>query len=179
MFERFTPATRGSIVAAQERARELGAEKLGTEHLVLALAGVPGSTAAEALVAAGTDVSRLGLIVRDLAGTALDGEALASVGVDLDAVRGRADTVFGAGALDAVHARLRGHLPVTRRFRKVLEIALREAIALGHRRIDTGHVLLAVLRVADCRGRDALVRAGSDVELLRREVLTRLAADAA
>jgi ATP-dependent Clp protease ATP-binding subunit ClpC len=42
---------------------------------------------------------------------------------------------------------VRGHIPFTPRAKKALELALREALALGHNYIGTEHIILALTRV--------------------------------
>jgi ATP-dependent Clp protease ATP-binding subunit ClpC len=49
MFERFTPRARQAVVLAQEEARRLGHNYIGTEHVLLGLPGDPGCTASRAL----------------------------------------------------------------------------------------------------------------------------------
>src|SRR5215472_5120624 len=49
MFERFTPRARRSVVAAQEEARTLGHNYIGTEHVLLGLLSEPDGLAARAL----------------------------------------------------------------------------------------------------------------------------------
>jgi len=49
MFERFTPRARRSVVAAQEEARGLGHNYIGTEHVLLGLLSEPEGLAARAL----------------------------------------------------------------------------------------------------------------------------------
>jgi ATP-dependent Clp protease ATP-binding subunit ClpA len=183
MFERFTGGAREAVVQAQEVARDLGDPRITPAHLVLALAS-GNDPVAEVLAAHGAD--RTTLLDR-FDGDGLDPAALAALGIDLDAVRRRADTVFGAGALDradrdrAARAgrRTSGHLPFTRDAKKTLEVALREAIRLGQRRIEAGHVLLAVIRLDDTAGHALLRRCGVDPVALAADVTARLAADAA
>jgi ATP-dependent Clp protease ATP-binding subunit ClpA len=178
MFERFTAGARQSVVQAQEIARDLGDTRITPAHLVVALASVE-DPAAAALAAHGA--SREALLDRfDRDG--LDANALAALGIDLDAVRRQADTVFGVGALDRADARGRrpaGHLPFTRDAKKTLEIALREAIRLGHKRIEAGHVLLAVIRLTDTDGHALLLRCGVDPAALAADVVERMGAAAA
>ncbi|MCX4092934.1 Clp protease N-terminal domain-containing protein [Nocardia sp. alder85J] len=54
-FERFTVKARQVVVRAQEAARHLGHNYIGTEHLLLGLLDVPDGTAAEALHRLGYD----------------------------------------------------------------------------------------------------------------------------
>lgn len=182
MFERFTTGTRAAVVQAQEVARDLGDTRITPAHLVVAIASV-GDPAATALAAHGAD--RATLLDR-FDGDGLDPAALAALGIDLDAVRRRADTVFGTGALDradrarrAGGGRTPGHVPFTRDAKKTLEVALREAIRLGHKRIEAGHVLLAVVRLSDTDGYALLRRAGVDPAALAADVTARLAGTAA
>ncbi|TKR22950.1 hypothetical protein FA014_13745 [Cellulomonas hominis] len=184
MFERFTTGARAAVVQAQEVARDLGDTRITPAHLVVAVASV-GDPAATALAAHGAD--RAALLDR-FDGDGLDPAALAALGIDLDAVRRRADTVFGAGALDRADRARRptpggrrapGHVPFTRDAKKTLEVALREAIRLGHRRIEAGHVLLAVVRLSDTDGYALLRRAGVDTAALAADVTARLGDTAA
>lgn len=186
MFERFTAGARAAVVQSQEIARDLGDPRISPAHLVVAVASVP-DPAAEALAAHGADRATL---LDAFDGDGLDASALAALGIDLDAVRRRADTVFGAGALDRADRARRagpggrrggagGHVPFTRDAKKTLEVALREAIRLGHKRIEAGHVLLAVVRLPDADGYALLRRAGVDPAALAADVTARLAAAAA
>ncbi|GAA3094278.1 Clp protease N-terminal domain-containing protein [Streptomyces echinatus] len=54
-FERFTVKARRAVVTAQEQARELKHDHIGTEHLLLGLLEVPDSTAARVLHGLGYD----------------------------------------------------------------------------------------------------------------------------
>ncbi|GEL46717.1 ATPase [Cellulomonas hominis] len=178
MFERFTAGARRTVVHAQEVARDLGDPRITPAHLVVALARAD-DPATEVLAAHGADA---GTLLDRFDSDSLDAGALAALGIDLDAVRRQADAVFGAGALDRAGRRSgpsSGHLPFTREAKKTLEVALREAIRLGHRRIEAGHVLLAVVRLTDTDGHALLVRAGVDPAALAADVTARLAADAA
>ncbi|HEY0185922.1 MAG TPA: Clp protease N-terminal domain-containing protein [Cellulomonas sp.] len=179
MFERFTAAARAAVVTAQEVARETGATRITTAHLTVALASGTGA-AAEELATRGAD--RAALLARLGADDGLDAEALAALGIDLDAVRRQADTTFGAGALDrgTRHPASRGrHMPFDPDAKKTLEVALREAIRLGGRRIEAGHVLLAVLRLDGTDGHALLLACGIDPTELGRAVERRLADPAA
>ena len=179
MFERFTAGARQAVVGAQEVARDLGDPRITPAHLLVALATVDDPVAD---VLAGHGADRETLLDR-FDGDGLDPAALAALGIDLDAVRRRADTVFGAGALDRADRdratgragkRSAGHLPFTRDAKKTLEVALREAIRLGHKRIEAGHVLLAIVRLDDTDGHALLRRCGVDPTALAADVTARL-----
>jgi ATP-dependent Clp protease ATP-binding subunit ClpC len=53
MFERFTPQARQVVVGAQEEARDLDHNYIGTEHLLLGLLAIPDSLACASLTALG------------------------------------------------------------------------------------------------------------------------------
>jgi ATP-dependent Clp protease ATP-binding subunit ClpA len=106
MFERFTDDARQVVVQAQAAARRLGHDFIGCEHLLLATAST-GAPASAVLRDQGVTPERIEAeIIRilgrgrtaDLLG-GLDSEALASIGIDLDAVRTRLEAAFGPDAL--------------------------------------------------------------------------------
>lgn len=177
MFERFTAPARRTVVAAQEVARDVDARRITPAHLLVGLAATD-DPAAIALAAHGADRAAL---LAGLAHDGLDTEALAALGIDLDAVRAQADATFGDGALTRAGstARRAGHLPFTRDAKKALEIALREAIRLGHKRIEAGHILLAIIRLDDTDGSALLRRCGVDPAALAADVTVRLGRSAA
>jgi ATP-dependent Clp protease ATP-binding subunit ClpC len=117
MFERFTARARRSIVLAQEEARNLQHNYIGTEHILL------------------------GLLHE---GQGVGGRALGQLGVTLDGVRQEVTATIGLGQNAPS-----GHIPFTPRAKKVLELALREALALHHNYIGTEHILLGLIREGD------------------------------
>jgi ATP-dependent Clp protease ATP-binding subunit ClpA len=159
MFERFTPEAKRIVVDGVELARRLHHDFLGSEHLLIALAGTGPNAATRAMIACGFDPARaeadLASIVPspgdDL--SEADAAALRSIGVDLDEVRRRTEASFGPGALGR-QRRWRGHrrnrvcgLPFLPEAKRALELALREAIRLDRRAIGPEHVLLGLLRL--------------------------------
>jgi ATP-dependent Clp protease ATP-binding subunit ClpA len=146
VFERFTDSARDAVVRAQEEARALGHNYLGTEHLLLGVLGAPGEPAVEGLAVTASDVRRD--LLRIIGpGRRLDARALADIGIDLDEVRRRVDAAFGPGALDAARPGCAsGMLSFTPRAKKVLELAVREARALGRGEIAPEHIVLGILR---------------------------------
>jgi ATP-dependent Clp protease ATP-binding subunit ClpC len=115
----------------------------------------------------GTEHLLLGLIEE---GEGLGAKTLIAVGVDLEMVRGELDIRVGRGASTP-----KGHIPFTPRAKKVLELALREAMRLGHNYIGTEHVLLGLLREGQGVGAQILMtRVDGGLERVEKEVLQQL-----
>ena len=173
MFERFTAEARAAVSAAVVQARHTGSHHCDTRHLLLAL--LEGSGARAALWDADANAAEcVAALEGSVSAGSLDAEALASIGVDLQAVSARIDAVFGPDALRRGAAR-RGSRPrVAPDVKKALQLALREAVRLRDRSIDAHHLMLGVLR-ADCPGRRILARY-VDLDLLRQALAGRAAA---
>lgn len=146
MFERFTDRARHSVVLAQEEARELHHNYIGTEHLLL------------------------GLLKEDqnLAAKALKQQSV----VTLEAARGELEKQIGRG-----QDRLDAHIPFTPRLKKVLELALREALRFGHVYIGSEHLLLALEREGDGLAIKVLRELGVNLPALRRDLIDAMVAD--
>ena len=114
-FSRFTPRAKHSISAAAEEARERRHHLVIPEHLALGLLHEPEGLAAKGI------------------------EAL---GVPLDSAR---DALVAALPPATVDEPVSGRIPFTRGAKKVVELAVREALKLGHNYIGTEHLLLGVL----------------------------------
>jgi ATP-dependent Clp protease ATP-binding subunit ClpA len=156
MFERFTSKARDVVTKAQSVAVQREDAVIGSEHLLAALYEVPDNLALVVLQAFSVhrdDVSAEMDGLRDDASGPSDAEALATLGIDLDEVRRQVEEAFGPGALDRTRAarerdgrwRFGGHIPFGKDAKKVLELALREAIALRHNYIGCEHLLLGML----------------------------------
>jgi ATP-dependent Clp protease ATP-binding subunit ClpA len=175
MFERFTTDARNAVIEAQLVARQVGSRSIESRHVLVGLAEADGRAGA-ALHAVGIDRGALAARLRgQLSETGLDAAALASLGIDLDAVRRRADQVFGAGSLErATKKGRRGHIPFTSDAKKSLELALREAVRAGSSEIHDGHLLLGILRntgsQAELELSRTLAAVGSDAAVLRGAV---------
>ena len=144
VFERFTDRARRVLVLAQDEARLLGHNFIGTEHLLL------------------------GLIHE---GDGLAAKALQSLGVHLDTARaavqqgGRAgDQPGDAGGTPAF----------TPRAKKVLELSLREALGLGHNYIGTEHMLLGIVREGEGEAARVLTDLDAGLEAVRERTLQLL-----
>ncbi|HZB21257.1 MAG TPA: Clp protease N-terminal domain-containing protein [Blastococcus sp.] len=176
MFERFTFEARQTVVGAQHEARRLHSGRIGTEHLLLALLIQPTPSAA-VLTRHGLGRDEVTEAVRRYVGDGdLDAEALTALGIDLDAVRSTVEASFGPGALDRPSgSKVGGHIPFTPRARKVLELSLREAIAMKSKSIADGHIALGLLREGEGLAMKVLADRGVDTVELRRDLTAALA----
>ncbi|MEJ7689295.1 MAG: Clp protease N-terminal domain-containing protein [Nocardioidaceae bacterium] len=190
MFERFTEEARAVVVDAQLHARRLGHGYLGCEHLLLALPSTEGQL--------GLMLRRLGMTteavetaILRLVGTpnvTRDREALAAIGIDLDAVREKIEANFGPRALEPPPRRRRrwgrrgscaagsgyGALPFTPRAKECLGLSLREAVSLGQRDIGSQHIALALTDMTAGLAPQLLSSLGMSPSLLRTEIFNCL-----
>jgi ATP-dependent Clp protease ATP-binding subunit ClpA len=189
MFERFTMNARQVVVLSQQAARELQQPFIGTEHLLLALLDSGCGATHVMLREAGLTREQVIADIRRLAhpeGDALgdgDAAALEAIGIDLQAVRAKVEELFGPGALQPpeperrrglLRRRVGKHRPFTGRAKKVLELSLREAIALRHNFIAPEHILLGILRENGGLAAKILTEAGLDFGVLRRQAMSAL-----
>ncbi len=115
----------------------------------------------------GTEHLLLGLVEE---GEGVAAQALRALGIRLDAVRDQVEEMIGRG-----ESTPSGHIPFTPRAKKVLELALREALQLGHNYIGTEHILLGLVREGEGVAAQVLVKMGADLERVRLEVVQILA----
>ena len=94
------------------------------------------------------------------------GSLLRQSGLTLDDIRERIVSITGTG-----NSQISGHVPFTPRAKKVLEFALREALALGENDIDVEHVLLGILREGEGVGFSILSTFNVSLESVRAAVL--------
>jgi ATP-dependent Clp protease ATP-binding subunit ClpC len=111
----------------------------------------------------GTEHLLLGLI-REQDGVAA--QALSELGITLDGVRTKVVEVVGLPATPSA-----GSPPFTPRAKKALDLALRQALQLGHNYIGTEHVLLGVVEEGEGVGAQVLVSLGGDRSRVRRQVI--------
>ena len=146
MFERFTERARQVVVLAQEEARYLKHNYIGTEHLLLGLLREEEGIAAQVL-------------------TTLD--------VSLDEVRMQVAQIVGLG-----EEQESGQIPFTPRAKKVLELALREALSLGHNYIGTEHILLGLIKENEGVAARILLEFDADSDKIRNEIMRKLTGSA-
>ena len=143
MFERFTDRARHVIVLAQEEARRLRHDYIGTEHLLLGL-------------------------LREQDGIAA--RVLDSLGITVEEVRAQVVRIVGQGAGDDAA----GQIPLTPRAKKAMELALREALSLGHNYIGTEHILLGLAGEREGVAARILLDFDADPETVGNEVMRAL-----
>src|SRR6059036_3038020 len=142
VFERFTERARQVVVLAQDEARALKHNYIGTEHILLGL-------------------------LREEEGLAA--RVLESLDITVEEVRAQVARIVGQG--DEVTT---GQIPFTPRAKKVLELALREALSLGHNYIGTEHILLGLVRENEGVAARILLDFDADSEKIRNEVIRML-----
>ena len=138
----FTGRHKQAVDLAMEQARQLGHDHLGTEHLLLGLLG---------------------------AGDGVAAQVLASMGISLDEARSRVEDIIGRGPGAGTRT---GHILPTPQARRVLGLTLREALALGHNDVGTGHLLLALLREGHGIAAQVLTALGADHARVREQILS-------
>lgn len=139
----YTDLHKQAVDRSLQKARHLGHDHLGTEHLLLGLLDAGDGVAAHAL------------------------EALS---IPLDEVRSRVE-----GIVDRGPGARGGRILPTPQARRVLGLALREALALGHNDIGTGHLLLALLRERRGIAAQVLTALGADHARVQDQVRSLVA----
>ena len=136
-FSRFTDRARRAVIAARQEAIRRRNDRVLPEHLVLGLLH-----------------EQEGLAAR----------TVAALGVSPEAARAALGATLPAAMPDEVTS---GHVPFDSRAMKVLELTLREALALGHNYIGTEHILLGLLEEEENVGGGPLAGLGITRERAR------------
>jgi ATP-dependent Clp protease ATP-binding subunit ClpA len=134
------------LFAGAEEARRRHHDFVGTEHLLLVLLRTPQSRATRVLeqLGVGAQVAKEALEPCLAGGTPkIDSTALATIGIDFEAVRERLEETFGPGALERSRASCLGVTPRTK-----LALAYAVDRARGEPLRDE-HILLGMLSVPD------------------------------
>lgn len=184
MFERFTDRARRVLALAQDDARALGHNFLGTEHILLGLVEEADGVAGRVLSAFGLDAATVRADIGEIVGSpggvggTSDAEALRSIGIDLDEVIKAAAESFGASrvlkAMQTPGSCKVGAPAFVPRAKKVLELALREALTLGHSYIGTEHLLLGITREGEGVAAQILVKRTPGLAAIREAVIETL-----
>jgi hypothetical protein len=114
----------------------------------------------------GTEHILLGLIHE---GDGLAAKALESLGISLQAVREKVEDAIGPARSPLIDSP-----PFTPRAKKVLELALREALQLGHNYIGTEHLLLGLVREGEGVAAQVLQSLGASLDRVREKVMEAL-----
>jgi ATP-dependent Clp protease ATP-binding subunit ClpC len=114
----------------------------------------------------GTEHILLGLL-REQEGLAA--RVLESLDITLERVRSEVVRIVGSGEEFPA-----GQIPFTPRAKQVLELALREALSLGHNYIGTEHILLGLVRENEGVAARILLDFDADSEKIRNEVIRML-----
>lgn len=141
MLEGFSDAARLVVGYAERHVRALKHQYIGTEHLLLGL-----------------------VEAADRAGTGGDMEAL--LGISSAQIRGAVVGVRGLGGSDSPQV-----LAYSSEALAVLDLASKEAGALGLREVEPEHILLALTSVDGGTGVDVLRANGVDLARVRRSVI--------
>ena len=189
MFERLDSDAQAILTEAIAEAKRMRHGYLGTEHVLIALASSPTVLPEEVRVhlpvSAAVVRDQLNREVGAGVGMASDEALLASLGIDLDAIRRRAEATFGPAALDRVSVRPRRRwrprlasvgrarprcfpmlidsLGVMPRVKRALERACAHQAGLAS---STG-LLLSIVEDDDATATRLLVGLGQDLEALR------------
>lgn len=177
MFDIFTDAAKRALVLAQDEAIMLGHDFVAAEHLLLGLAGTDDGLAGQVLAGQGMTAEEtrrlaVGQLTADgltAASAAEPVAALATIGIDVDDVRRRADETFGRGKF--VFPRP----AYVSEAKRAIERSVGEAQALGHDYVGTEHMLLGLLGADDAPGPRLVSAAGLDPAEVRGLVLARMA----
>jgi ATP-dependent Clp protease ATP-binding subunit ClpC len=140
----FTDRARRVVVLAQDEARLLNHNYLGTEHLLLGL-------------------------IREGEGEGVAVRALESLGISLGAVRAQVQESIGQGQSAPT-----SHISFTPRAKKVLELSFREALQLHHNYIGTEHLLLGLIGEGEGVAAQVLMQLGADLSRVRQRVIELL-----
>jgi ATP-dependent Clp protease ATP-binding subunit ClpA len=172
---RARPAQR-FLDAGTRQSRTFGHDYVGTEHVLLAIAEDSSTPAAQALARFGLtrdvvrrDIERVIGTCVDPRRRAIDPDALATLGIDLDEVKRHVEETFGPGALESARSRALDSGEgacrcVAPRLKRALELAAREA---GDGPVRSEHMLVALAAVDDSIAARILGAHGVTREALR------------
>ncbi|MEU4674434.1 Clp protease N-terminal domain-containing protein [Amycolatopsis sp. NPDC023774] len=178
----FGEDARALVRTAQERARALGHPGIGSEHLLFAVADAPtqvGEVAREyGLTPDGVAAQTARLLTRPRrAFDNVDADALAAIGIDLDAVREAVAAHFGPVPAPLPRRRQRpqlpGHLPITGRARSCLQAAVSEAGRRGVSPAGANHLGAVVVGTSGGLVPPILAALGISAPTLRAALLER------
>ncbi|CQR71566.1 Negative regulator of genetic competence ClpC/MecB [Sporomusa ovata DSM 2662] len=113
----------------------------------------------------GTEHLLLGLLRE---GEGVAAKALNSLGLEIAAVRVHVENILGTGQQQT------SDIGYTPRAKKVIELAMEEALRLGHNYVGTEHILLGLIREGEGIAAQVLTGLGVDINLMRQRVIEML-----
>jgi ATP-dependent Clp protease ATP-binding subunit ClpA len=163
--------------AAASVSRQFHHMYIGTEHVLLALAEDSGGAPARVLEQRGLSAAGIRAELVSMVGVGqrpagdLDGDALATLGIDLDEIRRKVEQEFGPGALEraAMSAGDESTIGnpyrcIAPRLKRAFEIAAREARGCP---MSPSEVLIGLASVEDCLAARILRAHGITLDQLR------------
>ncbi|MDA8195428.1 MAG: ATP-dependent Clp protease ATP-binding subunit [Thermaerobacter sp.] len=141
MYGQFTEKARRVVIHAQDEARRMGHNFVGTEHLLLGL-------------------------IRE--SNSLPAKILQSIGLDLDTVRAEVLKATGRGPAIGPNEEVTF---TPRAKKVVLELAGEEARALSQNYIGPEHLLLGLIREGEGVAAQVLLAAGADLNKVRHQLI--------
>src|SRR5262245_48881756 len=144
MYERFTDRARKVMQLANEEAKRLDHEYIGTEHMLLGL------------VKEGYGVAAI---------------VLKSLNINLNEVRSSIEKIVQGGPGEISK---NSKLPMTPRIKKVIECSIEEARRLNHNYVGTEHLLLGLASEQAGVAAEVLKNLGASREAIRVEVMKLL-----
>ena len=142
----FTEKAVLAIQGAERAAKEMGSREVGTEHMLLGIARVTEGVAAKALEMQGITADIIEKQLRDMTGS----HQMATLGID---------------------GHVRSHTPRTKR---LLERSAQEATQMKTNYIGTEHLLIAILKEADCMANNILRALSVNIQKLYEELMSML-----
>ena len=163
-FSKFTERARKVLAFSNQEAEELGHNYVGTEHLLLGLMREGEGVAAKALIRSGHTLENVRQYVMDIIQKGVQHAAESPTAQIKMAVK----DALGVGR----SPNPAGERGMTRRAKKVLELAVEEARRMGHHYIGTEHMLLGMLREGEGLAAKALIEdCGLKLDAVRDLVL--------
>jgi ATP-dependent Clp protease ATP-binding subunit ClpA len=153
----FRPAER-FLCAGAEQARRVHAGFVGTEHLLLAILEEQDGAANRLLELLGVDRAQVAAALECWlvpSPRQIDPDALASLGIDFDAVRDRLEQSFGSGALERTRSACLGVAP-----RAKVALAFAVDYAGQANPVTSEHILLGILSVPESLAASVLATLG-------------------
>ncbi len=156
---RFNDQARKALALAQQEARQLKHNFIGTEHILLGLVGEGEDIAGQVLTSFGVELNR----ARSEIVSILKRSQERSPGIS----KVKSFVIQGEGAVVE-------EIGLTGRAKKVIDLAADEARLLGHQFIGTEHLLLGIIREGDGLAVGVLESLGVVLEEVRTKTLQML-----